>query len=59
MSAVLPDDIARQVARGEAEGLLTWLDRDGGDVNARDSKGRTILMLGAPLPPRDRVSHLH
>jgi hypothetical protein len=45
MEAVLPEDVAKAVTRGESQSLLAWLDR-GGNVDCRDAKGRTVLMLG-------------
>ena len=47
--STLPEDIAKEVARGNYSPLRVWLDGPEGDVDARDTKGRTVLMLAVAV----------
>ena len=47
--STLPEDIAKEVARGNYSPLREWLDGPEGDVDARDAKGRTVLMLAVAV----------
>ena len=54
----LPEGIARAVARGDPVPFVEWLDSGQGDVNSRDAKGRTTLMLAVAVGNRATVQTL-
>eukprot|EP00966_Prymnesium_polylepis_P249897 5776973-Prymnesium_polylepis.1 len=47
-AATLDDSLQPHLEKGNTAPVYAWLER-GGHVDARDSKGRTLLMLAAAI----------
>ena len=43
----LPEEIARHIAHGDARTFIEWIESGQGNIDSRDGRGRTVLMLGA------------